>query len=124
MLSTDDENNPLHLMMLEDKESGYRVKIILLKDGKVHSIANKKDDKNHYDVHIRKWMHRFNDKGIDDIPIQKSTITNNTNFTKNIEKQIVDMASVKSMILWFGIFHMVIMLDQQAFLCVLLKTGR
>ncbi|MER5176564.1 MAG: hypothetical protein ABJB76_08395 [Candidatus Nitrosocosmicus sp.] len=31
MLTTD-EKNLLHLMMLEDKESGYRAKIILLKD--------------------------------------------------------------------------------------------
>jgi len=31
MMLTDDEKNILHLM-LEDKESGYRAKIILLKD--------------------------------------------------------------------------------------------
>ena len=31
MLTTDDEKNILH-MMLKDKESGYRAKIILLKD--------------------------------------------------------------------------------------------
>jgi hypothetical protein len=31
MLTTDDEKNLLHLM-LEDKETGYRAKIVLLKD--------------------------------------------------------------------------------------------
>ena len=41
---TDDEKNILHLM-LEDKDSGYRAKIILLKDEGYTVSTDKKDDK-------------------------------------------------------------------------------
>ena len=41
---TIDEKNFLHLM-LEDTESEYRAKTILLKDEKIHSSPNKKDNK-------------------------------------------------------------------------------
>ena len=41
---TNDEKNLLHLM-LEDTESGYRAKIILLKDEGYTVPANKKNNK-------------------------------------------------------------------------------
>jgi hypothetical protein len=41
---TIDDKNLLHLM-LEDIQSGYGAKIILLKDDGIHSIADKKDNK-------------------------------------------------------------------------------
>ncbi len=63
---TDDEKNLLHLMMLEDKESGYRAKIILLKD-EGYTVPQIRKITNHHDINIRKWIHRFNDKGIDGI---------------------------------------------------------
>ena len=65
---TDDEKNHLHLM-LGDDETGYRAKIILLKD-KVYTVPQIKIT-NHHDLNIRKWIHRFNEKGIDGIISKK-----------------------------------------------------
>ena len=73
---TDDEKNLLHLM-LEDTESGYRAKIILLKDDG-YTVPQIRKIINHHDHNIRKWIHRFNEKGIDGVSYQKSTITNST----------------------------------------------
>ena len=65
-LLTDDEKNILHGIMLEDKESGYRAKIILLKDDG-YTVPEIRKSTNHHDSNIRKWIHRFNEKGIDGI---------------------------------------------------------
>ncbi len=60
-LLTDDEKNHLHLM-LEDKESGYRAKIILLKD-EGYTVPQIRKMTNHHDNNIRKWIHhRFNEQ--------------------------------------------------------------
>jgi len=66
---TDDEKNILHLM-LEDTESGYRAKIILLKD-EGYTVLEIRIATNHHDNNIRKWIHRFNEKGIDDMASKK-----------------------------------------------------
>jgi transposase len=76
---TDDEKNRLHLM-LEDTKSGYRAKIILLKD-EGYTVPE-----------IRKWIHRFNEKGIDSIRSKKHNHKQHK-FDNDIEKQIVDIAS-------------------------------
>ena len=44
--------------MLEDTESGYRAKIILLKDEWIHSTTDKKNNQSSYN-NIRKWIHRL-----------------------------------------------------------------
>jgi hypothetical protein len=62
---TIDEKNVLHLM-LEDAKSGYRAKIILLKD-EGYTAPKIRKVTNHHDNNIRKWIHRFNDKGFDGI---------------------------------------------------------
>jgi len=62
---TIDEKNLLHLMV-EDKESGYRAKIILLKD-EGYTVPQIRKITNHHDLNIRKWIHRFNENGIDEI---------------------------------------------------------
>ena len=87
---TDDEKNLLHLM-LEDKESGYRAKIILLKD-EGYTVPEIRKITNHHDHNIRKWIHRFNEKGIDGI-ISKKHNHKQHKFDNNIEKQIVDITS-------------------------------
>ena len=87
---TDDEKNLLHLM-LEDNESGYRAKIILLKD-EGYTVPQIRKITNHHDHNIRKWIHRFNEKGIDGI-ISKKHNHKQHKFTDDIEKQIVDIAS-------------------------------
>jgi transposase len=88
---TGDEKNLLHLM-LEDKESGYRAKIILLKD-EGYPVPEIRKMTNHHDSNIRKWVHRFNQqKGIDGIMSKKHNHKQHK-FTDEIEKQIVQIAS-------------------------------
>ena len=87
---TNDEKNLLHLM-LEDTESGYRAKIILLKD-EGYTVPEIRKITNHHDNNIRKWIHRFNEKGIDGI-ISKKHNHKQHKFDNDIEKQIVDIAS-------------------------------
>ena len=87
---TIDEKNYLHLM-LEDAESGYRAKIILLKD-EGYTVPEIRKITNHHDNNIRKWIHRFNEKGIDGI-ISKKHNHKQHKFDNNIEKKIVDIAS-------------------------------
>jgi len=73
---TIDEKNILHLM-LEDTQSGYRVKIILLKD-EGYTVPQIRKITNHHDNNIRKWIHRFNEKGIDGIISKKNIIASST----------------------------------------------
>jgi transposase len=87
---TDDEKNILHLM-LENTEAGYRAKIILLKD-EGYAVPQIRKITNHHDHNIRKWIHRFNENGIEGI-ISKKHNHKQHKFTDNIEKQIVDIAS-------------------------------
>src|SRR4051794_38675427 len=88
---TIDERNYLHLMLDKDAEAGYRAKIILLKnDG--YTVPEIRRATNHHDSNIRKWIHRFNEKGIDGI-VSKKHNHKQHKFTDNIEKQIVDIAS-------------------------------
>ena len=71
-LITDDERNILYDMIDEDdKESRYRAKIILLKD-EGYTVPEIRMATNHHDINIRKWIHRFNEKGIEGISIQKT----------------------------------------------------
>ena len=64
-----EERNILHILMEEEEgltESGYRTKIILLKDDGYANLQIRRAT-NRHDVNIRKWIHRFNEKGIDGI---------------------------------------------------------
>ena len=54
------------------KESSYRAKIILLKD-EGYTVPEIRMATNHHDVNIRKWIHRFNEKGIEGIVSRKHT---------------------------------------------------
>lgn len=87
---TDKEKNFLHLI-LEDKESGYRAKIILLKD-EGYTVPEIRKIINHHDNNIRKWIHRFNENGIGGITSKKHNHKQHK-FTNDLEKQIVDIAS-------------------------------
>ena len=88
---TDDEKNRLHLM-LEDKESGYRAKIILLKD-EGHAVPEIRKMTNHHDNNIRKWIHRFNQPDGTDGIMSKKHNHKQHKFDDNMEKQIVQIAS-------------------------------
>jgi transposase len=68
---TDDQRNILYDMIeLEDAEPSYRAKIILLKD-EGYTVPEIRIATNHHDNNIRKWIHRFNEKGIDDMASKK-----------------------------------------------------
>ena len=56
--------------MIEDeednKESSYRAKIILLKN-EGYTVPEIRRATNNHDINIRKWIHRFNEHGVDGI---------------------------------------------------------
>ena len=59
---TNKEKDILYQLMLDDKEDGYRAKIILLKADR-YTVPEIRRLTNHHDSNIRKWVHRFNEKG-------------------------------------------------------------
>lgn len=83
----EDERNKLYDMMDYDGESGYRAKIILLRD-EGYTVPEIRIKTNHHDNNIRKWIHRFNDHGIDGITSRKRRPAPKK-ITDNIEKEIV-----------------------------------
>jgi transposase len=77
--------------MLEDTKSGYSAKIILLKD-EGYTVPQIRKITNYHDNNIRKWVHRFNEKGIDGI-MSKKHDHKQYKFDDDIEKKIVDITS-------------------------------
>ena len=66
MLISDNELTKLYdMMQIRNEASSYRLKIILLKNKEytVHEIGM---IINHHYVSIRKWIHRFNGRGVED----------------------------------------------------------
>jgi transposase len=91
-LLSDDERNMLYDMMEdENEESSYRAKIILLKD-KGYTVPEIRRATNHHDINIRKWIHRFNEHGVDGI-MSKLHKHGSIKLTVEIEKKIVEIAS-------------------------------
>jgi|SRR5437763_10404697 len=88
---TDRENNSLY-WLLDNRQSGYRAKIILLKD-EGYTVPEIRQMTNHHDNNnIRKWIHRFNEHGIDGI-ISRKHNHSAQKITDEIEKQIVCITS-------------------------------
>ena len=88
---TDKEKDILYQLMLYDKETGYRAKIILLKaDG--YTVPEIRRLTNHNDSNIRKWVHRFNEKGLDEIA-SKVHKHKPTKITDDIENNIVEIVT-------------------------------
>ena len=79
-------------MLDEDTtEAGYRAKIILLKnDG--YTVPEIRKITNHHDSNIRKWIHRFNEKGLDGI-VSKIHEHKPIKITNDIEKRIVEIVT-------------------------------
>src|SRR3954464_11040249 len=89
------EQNILHILMEEDDspiESGYRAKIILLKDAG-YTVPEIRKITNHHDNNIRKWIHRFNEKGIDGIISKKKHNRKQYKFDYDTEKKIVQITT-------------------------------
>ena len=91
LLSYYERNTLYEMMQEEDNESGYRAKIILLKD-EGYAVPEIRRITNHHDINIRKWIHRFNEHGIEGI-ISKIHTRKQLKITDEIEKKIVDMAT-------------------------------
>ena len=89
---SDTEKNNLYLLLDDNNHSGYRAKIILLKD-EGYTVPEIRQMTNHHDNNIRKWIHRFNDGGGIDGIISKRHNHPAQKITDNIEKEIVDIAS-------------------------------
>ena len=81
-------------MLLDDSNSGYRAKIILLKD-EGYTVPEIRQMTNHHDNNIRKWIHRFNEHGIDGI-ISRKHNHSAQKITDEIEKQIVRITSINT----------------------------
>ena len=91
----DEEKNILYAMIDDDsKGTGYRAKIILLRNEgyTVPEIRRKKT--NHHDNNIRKWLHRINRHGIDGI-VSRNHSHIALKITDDIEKENVSIASAK-----------------------------
>jgi transposase len=86
---TDKEKDILYQLMLGDKESGYRAKIILLKSNG-YTVPEIRRVTNHHDSNIRKWIHRFNEGGLDGI-VSKIHEHKPIKITNDIEKKIVEI---------------------------------
>jgi transposase len=89
------ERNMLHILM-EEKDtspngSGYRAKIILLKD-EGYTVPEIRKITNRHDNNIRKWIHRFNENGIDGI-VSKIHKHKPIKITDDIEKKIVEVVA-------------------------------
>jgi transposase len=88
---TDDQRNILYDMIeRDDEESSYRAKIILLKD-EGYTVPEIRMATNHHDINLRRWIHRFNEKGIDGI-ISRKHMHKSIKISDNIEKKIVEIA--------------------------------
>jgi transposase len=85
------EMNDLYWLLDNDPESSYRAKIILFRN-EGYTVPEIRRITNHHDNNIRKWIHRFNDKGIDDI-VSRKYIRNAQKITEDIENRIVEIAS-------------------------------
>ena len=61
---TDKEKNRLYTLLDTNQEIKYRIKIILLaNDG--YTVPEIREMTNTYDKTIRKWIHKFNDNGLE-----------------------------------------------------------
>jgi len=90
-VSDDDINLLYEMMEWNDKESSYRAKIILLRD-KGYTVPEIRKATNHHDINIRKWIHRFNEQGIEGIT-SKIHKHKSLKITAEIEKKIVEIAT-------------------------------
>ena len=102
-----DERNTLYDMMQEeDSESGYRARIILLKDEWYAVPEIRMATNNRHDINIRKWIHRFNEKGIDGIASKIHKHRPNK-ISDDMENKIVEIATKNPRLLWITVFNMV-----------------
>jgi transposase len=81
------------MMEWNDKESSYSAKIILLRDKGYTVPEIRKEATNHHDINIRKWIHRFNEQGIEGITSKIHKHKSLKITSAEIEKKIVEIAN-------------------------------
>jgi transposase len=89
---TDKEMQELYLLM-EDEEVGLRAKMILL-SSEGYTVPEIRERTNTHDGTIRKWIHRFNKKGIEGLlPVPRTV--KNPRITKEQREMIVEVATTE-----------------------------
>ena len=114
---TPKERNTLHLLLDDDPESGYRAKIILLKD-EGYTVSEIRKITNHHDNNIRKWIHRFNEKGVEGI-ISKIHTHKSIKFTDGIEKQRILEMKILTICCSFLYYYLQQLTSSESFLICL-----
>ncbi len=91
MISDDERNKLYDRMQDEDEESSYRAKIILLKN-EGYTVPEIRMTINHHDVNLRKWIHQFNEYGVEGI-VSRIHKYRSIKVTAEIEKKNVEVAT-------------------------------
>jgi transposase len=88
---TDKEKNRLYSLLDTNQEIKYRIKIVLLaSDG--YTVPEIREMTNIYDRTIRKWIHKFNDNGIEGL-FTKIDYSPMVKIDNDARKEIVKIAS-------------------------------
>jgi transposase len=88
---TDKEKNRLYSLLDTNQEIKYRIKIILLAS-EGYTVPEIREMTNTYDRTIRKWIHKFNEMGIDGL-FTKIDYSPMVKIDNDARKQIVKIAS-------------------------------
>jgi transposase len=89
---TEEEKNRLYNMMDGDQEAGYRAEIVLLRS-EGYTVPEIRRMTNHHDNNIRKWIHRFDERGIEGIRSKRNDHRPPLKVTGEVEEEIVRIAS-------------------------------
>jgi transposase len=88
---TDKEKNRLYSLLDTNQEIKYRIKIVLLAS-EGYTVPEIREMTNTYDRTIRKWIHKFNEMGIDGL-FTKIDYSPMVKIDNDARKQIVKIAS-------------------------------
>lgn len=88
---TDKEKNKLYTLLDTNPEIRYRIKIVLLAN-EGYTVPEIREMTNTYDKTIRKWIHKFNNKGIEGI-VTKIDYSPMVKIDNDTRKQIIKISS-------------------------------
>ena len=88
---TDKEKNKLYTLLDTNSEIKYRINIVSLA-GEGYTVPEIREMTNTYDKTIRKWIHKFNDNGIEGL-FTKIDYSPMVKIDNDARKQIVKIAS-------------------------------
>ena len=87
----DNDKNKLYNLLDTNPDIKYRIKIVLLAN-EGYTVPEIRDMTNIYDKTIRKWIHKFNEMGIDGL-VTKIDYSPMVKIDNNARKQIIKIAS-------------------------------